>query len=292
MVHSHAEANVPQRVVVVGASGFVGGAVVRHLTAKGIPVLSVGRRDVDLLAVSAGEDLARLLLPTDAVVLAAAMAPCKSTAMLADNLAMVHAMVQALQLSAPSHVVNISSDAVYPDSPLPLSEQVQPAPDSLHGAMHLARELCLSAEVPAPIAHLRPTLIYGLDDPHNGYGPNRFRRQAAKAETITLFGEGEERRDHVWVEDVAELVLRVLQHGSTGALNIATGEVHSFRWAAELAVAAAQGPSKIIGSPRQGAMPHGGYRPFDPALTARLFPDFAYLSLPDGIAHVQDQSRG
>ena len=57
-----------------------------------------------------------------------------------------------------------------------------------------------------PLAFLRPTLIYGANDPHNGYGPNRFRRQAAKGETITLFGEGEEKRDHVPVDDVAALV--------------------------------------------------------------------------------------
>jgi nucleoside-diphosphate-sugar epimerase len=39
-----------------------------------------------------------------------------------------------------------------------------------------------------------------MGDPHNGYGPNRFRRLAAGGEEIVLFGEGEERRDHVQVE--------------------------------------------------------------------------------------------
>ena len=30
-----------------------------------------------------------------------------------------------------------------------------------------------------PVGILRPTLVYGANDPHNGYGPNRFRRLAA-----------------------------------------------------------------------------------------------------------------
>ena len=30
------------------------------------------------------------------------------------------------------------------------------------------------------LCFLRPTLIYGSKDPHNGYGPNRFMRQAKK----------------------------------------------------------------------------------------------------------------
>ena len=76
---------------------------------------------------------------------------------------------------------------------------------------------------------LRPTLIYGAGDPHNGYGPNRFRRQAAKGEPITLFGEGEEKRDHVAVEDVARLAVRMLMHRSTGVLNAVTGSSTSFR---------------------------------------------------------------
>ena len=145
---------------------------------------------------------------------------------------------------------------------------------SLHGAMHLAREIAFRSEIPTPLAIVRPTLIYGASDPHNGYGPNRFRRQAARAEEILLFGEGEERRDHVLVDDVAALILRIALRRSTGTLNIATGETYSFRAIAEMVVAAARKPLTIKGSPRHGPMPHNGYRPFDPtgsSLPSRIF---------------------
>jgi UDP-glucose 4-epimerase len=45
---------------------------------------------------------------------------------------------------------------------------------------------------------VRSTLIYGEGDPHNGHGPNRFRRLAAAGQEIVLFGEGEERRVTCW----------------------------------------------------------------------------------------------
>jgi nucleoside-diphosphate-sugar epimerase len=287
MRHSLATPSMPQRVVVIGAGGFVGAAISRRMRAAHIPVLDTTRSDLDLLTPEAGDRLASLLLPGDAVVLVAAIAPCKSAAMLADNLAMVRAMVEGLKRGAPAHVINISSDAVYPDEPTPLHEGVTPAPDSLHGVMHLARELCLTRELTVPMAHVRPTLIYGLDDPHNGYGPNRFRRLASSGAPIILFGEGEEQRDHVWIDDVAELVVRLVMHRSTGALNIATGAVYSFRQVAELAVEAAGTDASIVSTARVGPLPHNGYRPFDPQLTSRLFPDFAYLPLPDGVARVQ-----
>ena len=169
------------------------------LAEDGIAHLPLGRAELDLLAEGAGAKLAGLLRPGDAVVTAAAIAPCKNTAMLLDNMRIVQTLVQGLSAVPVAHVVNISSDAIYADGPVPLTEETPAAPTSLHGVMHLAREIALRAEVRAPIAMLRPTLIYGAADPHNGYGPNRFRRLAAAGQEIVLFGEGEERRDHVAV---------------------------------------------------------------------------------------------
>jgi UDP-glucose 4-epimerase len=256
---------------------------VRRLAEEGIAHLALGRAKLDLLAAGAGARLASLLREGDAVVTAAAIAPCKNTAMLVDNMRIVQTLVQGISAVPVVHVVNISSDAIYADGPVPLTEETPAAPTSLHGAMHLGREIALRSELRVPIAMLRPTLIYGAADPHNGYGPNRFRRLAAAGQEIVLFGEGEERRDHVAVDDVAEIAARVLKHGSRGALNIASGEVHSFRSVAEMAVALATKPVPIRSSPRTGPMPHNGYRPFDVSATTAAFPDFSYTPLSEGL---------
>src|SRR4029078_2277203 len=134
-------------------------------------------------------------------------------------------MVGALTKSHVSPLVNISSDAVYADSPDPLTEESATAPTSLHGVMHLARELAIQ-DVRAPFVTRRPSLLYGVADPHNGYGPNRFRRLANEGKEILLFGEGEERREHVQMHEFAQLTPRVIERRSTGSLNIATGKVH------------------------------------------------------------------
>jgi nucleoside-diphosphate-sugar epimerase len=273
----------PARVVVAGAAGFVGGAVAARLERDGIAVLRVSRKDVDLSAPDAAARLAALLRPGDAFVAVAARAPCKDADMLLENVAIARAMVRALAHSDPAHVVNVSSDAVYADSPGPLTEASCASPGTLHGAMHLAREVMFGSGLKAPLAILRPSLLYGASDPHNGYGPNRFRRLAAKGEDIVLFGEGEERRDHVYIDDLAEIVARVLCHRSRGVLNIATGEVHSFRELAEKMTAMEGGKSRIRTTPRSGPMPHNGYRPFDIAACRKAFPDFRYTPLDEGL---------
>jgi nucleoside-diphosphate-sugar epimerase len=102
-----------------------------------------------------------------------------------------------------------------------------------------------------------------------------------------MFGEGEERRDHVFIEDLAELILRILLRGSAGVLNVATGKVHSFRAIAEMVIGAATATPGVTSAPRGGPMPHNGYRPFDTELCRAAFPDFSYVNLPEGIRRMQ-----
>lgn len=288
--HLHPAPVLPSRVVIMGAAGFVGGALFRRLAPEGVPVLALGRSDVDLLAENAGERLGELLRPDDVFVAVSARAPCKSVDMLLENIRIAQAIASALAKQPVAHLLNIGSDAVYADQTHPLTESSCASPGSLHGVMHLAREVILKSDADArgvPFASLRPTLIYGAEDPHNGYGPNRFRRLAAAGDPIVLFGEGEERRDHVLVDDVADLAWRMIAHRSVGILNAATGCVASFREIAEHVVALAARPVEIKGSPRQGPMPHNGYRPFDPAATRAAFPDFTYTPLTEGLAKAQ-----
>jgi len=285
LTHLKKKPSNPKRVVVLGAGGFVGNAACKKLKAAGVELLALSRKEVDLLAVDAVQTLSGMLQAGDAVLIASAIAPCKNREMLIDNIRMMNVICEVVEsISELQQVVYISSDAVYSDSHEPLTENSLASPDNLHGIMHVTREAMLRnvcSEI--PLALLRPTLIYGLDDPHNGYGPNRFRRQALSGEDIILFGEGEERRDHVLIDDVAELICQVILHQSHGTLNIATGEVMSFRKIAEIIANHTKPPVAVKGSPRQGAMPHGGYRPFNISGCKKAFPGFNYALLENGL---------
>ena len=279
--HSSPVRKSPNRVVVLGAGGFVGGAISARLTGEKVPILALTRNQLDLLKPEASATLQRLLRADDSVVFVSALAPTRNNAMLMDNLRMAEAVCASLAAQAVAHLVYISSDAVYSDDANPVTERSCQQPSSLHGAMHLAREIMLRTALKLPLAILRPTLIYGAKDPHSGYGPNRFRRLAAKGEAITLFGDGEEKRDHVHIADVAALASAALHHRSTGALNIATGKSTSFREVAEMVAALSGGSVEIRTTPRQNPITH---RHFDIIDCLKAFPEFHYISLRDGLA--------
>jgi UDP-glucose 4-epimerase len=277
----------PSRVVIIGAGGFVGGAIADQLAADKVPMLALTRKELDLLKPEASATLQRLLRADDSVVFVSALAPTRNNAMLIDNLRMAETVCTALAAQPVAHLVYISSDAIYSDDANPVTERSCQQPSSLHGVMHLAREIMLRTALKLPLAMLRPTLIYGAKDPHNGYGPNRFRRLATKGETITLFGDGEEKRDHVLVDDVAALTSAVLHHRSKGILNIATGRSASFREVAEMVVALSPRSVEIRATPRQNPITH---RHFDITDGLKAFPEFHYVALREGLARVAKES--
>jgi UDP-glucose 4-epimerase len=289
--HGYAAPVYPTRVAVMGAGGFVGNAIAERLEQDRVPVLRLTRREVDLLAPDGTGRLTAQLRSGDVLVAVSALAPCRNAVMLRDNIIIAAAIVKAAALTSLAQVVNISSDAVYADSALPLTETSVKAPESPHGVMHLAREIMFSSEVKAPLVMLRPTLIYGAGDRHNGYGPNRFRRLAAAREPIMLFGKGEERRDHVLIDDVAELTARVIYHRSVGALNLATGTTTSFREIAEMVIRSSDPSVPIEEIRRMGPMPHNGCRPFDIATCRTAFPDFSFVPLERGLTKTMEAAR-
>lgn len=274
-----------KRVVILGAKGFVGSHSNAALRDSNIETLALGRAELDLTSDGAANELRDLLEPSDVLLFVSARAPVKDQSMLIDNIRMSLNVCKALKEVSVQHLVYISSDAVYADQDTPLTEGSSQHPCSLHGVMHLARQIALADEYKGPTCFLRPTLIYGEGDPHNGYGPNRFLRLAKAGRNIALFGEGEERRDHVYIGDVAWTIRQVILQRSVGALNIASGKVVSFRDIAEKLVSLSAGGVTINLLPRQGPMPHNGYRAFNISTFESNFPGQQFTDLDSWLEH-------
>jgi nucleoside-diphosphate-sugar epimerase len=281
--HHHAAPRAPQRVVVIGAGGFVGSAIVKELRHQSVPVRPLTRKELDLTSRDAAATLTGLLDPADSIVMVSAVAPAKTVEQLMLNLRMAEPVCAALAQQPVAHLVYISSDAVYADDANPVTEMSPCAPSTLHGMMHAARELMLRSSTKAPVAMLRPTLIYGAADPHSGYGPNRFRREAAGGGPIKIFGEGEERRDHVIVDDVARLAALILLHRSAGALNAVTGVSTSFHDIAHETAQLFGAGMRVERVKRPGPPPHLMHRHFDIAACLKAFPSFRFTPLAVGL---------
>lgn len=284
ITHHKAEPCNPARSVLLGAHGFIGAAIRKQLEMKGIPLLALTSADLDLTDVSAADKLTALLDPADTVIMLAAITPDKGRdfATLMKNLLMMQAVCSAIDRAKCKHLVYFSSDAVYDPAVSCISERTSPSPQDLYGVMHYTREIMARSLHALPVLVLRPTLVYGLNDPHNSYGPNRFRRAAKENGRITLFGEGEEMRDHIHVDDVAALTVRCLERKSSGTLNIATGTSKSFHEIATIVARQFDHAVEIISNPRTTPITH---RHFDVTDLIKAFPDVKLTSLEHGLLH-------
>ncbi|MDP3723043.1 MAG: NAD(P)-dependent oxidoreductase [Candidatus Omnitrophota bacterium] len=284
--HRHAAPVPPSRVVVLGASGFVGRALVEEMTRLGIETLPLSSRESDLCRPESTAALRGLLRPEDTLAVVSAITPDKGKDVqtLMRNLLMGQHVSAALEEPACSHVVYISSDAVYNDAANPVRETSCCSPSTFHGLMHVGRELMLTQAVKRsqiPLLILRPSALYGAEDPHQSYGPNRFARTAVTEHVITLFGHGEEKRDHLYIKDLSRLITLGVLHGSQGILNVATGVSTSFYDVAQAVVGLLEQPVQIEYQPRSSPVTH---RYFDTTAVLKAFPTFRFTSLQEGLA--------
>jgi UDP-glucose 4-epimerase len=279
----------PSRVVVLGARGFIASTLRKQLQSASIQVLALGSQELDLLSPHASSLLASQLRSDDALVMLSAITPDKGrdTAAFMNNLTMMQNVCTALKHQPVSHLVYFSSDAVYGLKESVVSEASPVGPQDLYGAMHLSRELMARALTGIPTAIFRVTMVYGPGDTHSSYGPNRFFRAAEKDQKITLFGGGEELRDHIHVEDVAALTMNCLRDKFTGLLNIATGVSTSFHAAAKLVAQQFEGV-KVVITPRANLIT---YRHYDISNLIKTFPRFRFTSLSNGISTYRKNSQ-
>jgi UDP-glucose 4-epimerase len=288
IAHQNAQSQKPARVIVLGAHGFIGAAILRQIEAHDIPVIAPASAEMDLAEASAVDRLVALLKPSDTVVMLAALTPDKGRDIttLMKNLAMMQSVCAALEKTGCAHLVYFSSDAVYNTAVSRINEDVPASPQDLYGVMHYTREIMAHSLLKIPVLALRPTIVYGLNDTHNSYGPNRFRRMAQKDGKITLFGSGEEKRDHIHVDDIATLMMRCLFRRSTGTLNVATGTSKSFLEVAEIVAKEFNWEIEIVATPRQNPVTH---RHYDITNLTKAFPDFSFIAPEKGIARVHKQ---
>jgi UDP-glucose 4-epimerase len=142
-------------------------------------------------------------------------------------------LLNALRHLAPKAVLVFpSSRLVYaPKLPLPVSEPAETLPLSIYGAHKLASENYLRIyrnEFGLNSAVLRITNPYGpFQRPEQrSYGViNQFIHEAVRGQTITLFGEGDQLRDYIHVDDVVEAMVAVAASPKAwnGTYNVGSG---------------------------------------------------------------------
>ena len=237
------------RVLVTGAAGAVGPAVVRALVARGIGVRAFVRHDGDRRILPSVVEV-RVGDLTDPAVVEAAVAGVDGVVHLAGLLHLVQApadqadrywtinveVTRQLVAAALSHdiarFVLASTIAVYPAGAVrPVSEETPTAPTTPYGRTKRAAEDIVlgarGAEGSSPGTVLRFAAVYGPRVKGN------YRRlvQALAAGRFVPIGRGDNHRSLIYVDDAADATVLALTHPAAGGrvFNVCDSESYAVR---------------------------------------------------------------
>ena len=272
-------------VVVLGATGFLGQAIGAALEQAGADVHGFSSRTLDLTDRAAFGALDALAGPKTTLIFASAVTPDKGRTVdaLDANLQMALNVGRYLEGHPFRKVVYVGSDAVYPMSDDVVTEASPVDPADFYALAKYAGErimanVCGSANI--PLAIVRPTGVYGAGDTHNSYGPNRFISQIQQDGKVSLFGEGDDIRDHVYLDDVAAAVAGLAASDATGVFNIASGESRTFGSVVEQLQALSPVPFEVVNLPKSGGTSR---RDFDVSRLREALPDLALTPFEEGL---------
>ncbi len=238
-----------KKVLITGGAGFIGSTIADLFIASGWDVavlddLSSGRREnipakarfypCDVRSAAAAEAVVQE--KPDVICHHAAQIDVRKS--MADprhdadvNLGgLLNLMQGAVKAGSVKQVLFASSGgAMYGETDrIPTKEDHPARPVSHYGAAKSACELYLgvyTANFGLPYAALRYGNVYGpRQDPHGEAGVVAiFSSRLLEGKPCTIYGDGTQTRDYVFVGDVARANLLAAEQGFSGALNVGTG---------------------------------------------------------------------
>ena len=267
--------------VLIFGGGFISSELRKELIKMNIKNRLILRKEIDLSKKKNISKIKKKIRKNDIIIFIAAKAPVKNFKMFEENIYILNNLCEALLKKKFAKIIYVSSDAVFSDSKKRINEKSLKNPDSLHGLMHIYRERILGFYF-KNLSVIRPTLIYGNNDSHNGYGPNMFIRLAQSNKNINLFGKGEEIRDHINISDVVKVLIKLIKKDYFTDFNVVSSNEISFKQIADL-VKDQYKNIKINYSKRKVKMPHDGIRIFDNNKLKKILKVNKFIKLSDWI---------
>lgn len=284
-----------KRLVVLGHSGFVGQRVKSYFQDRyqTIDVVGISSSDIDLTLPQQSTRLNEYFDFNTAVIMCSGIKSNYGTNLetYAKNVSMAQNVCRALAKCPVRKFIFFSSIAVYgvEKHNVNITEQTEITPDTHYGLAKYDSEILLSLEF-APLTKssliiLRPATIYGPNEKIIAATPSGFLTTYLGGGQITLWGDGSELREFLFIEDLIKIIDFLFQSSFTGVLNVGSGCGHSYQEALEII-------SRLLG--KELTVNHcERSKPkvdkiYNIALLRSLIPQFSFTSLDKGLQNIHE----
>lgn len=279
-----------RRVVVLGHTGMIGARVMAQLAdlAPGLDVTGAALNEIDLSDTQSAEGLAPRLGPETCVVMCAAIKRQlgDSPTTYQRNTQILTTFAELIGRNPVGRVVYLSSAAVYGEDVenLAITEDTPLVPRTYYGLSKITAEWILQRVVDGggagSLGLVRPATVYGPGDVATAYGPSGFLDAAVHDRPLTLWGDGMELREFLYVDDVAKAIARYALLDHSGPLNLVAGVSYTFQDALDAVEAAVGRRPPLSSRPRSKSKVDNR---FDAALLRTVLPEIAFTPLAEGV---------
>jgi len=211
------------KVLIIGNTGFIGRNIFQKLKVLDkTNLVGVSTKEIDLKKDESVIALSKYFSSDCIVVMCAGVKKQLGDTLITfdDNLTIIKNFCKAILLVPPKKIFFFSSASVYgEDVPYPgsITENTPVEPKTYYGIAKYSTErvlnkVCIDNRIELTI--LRPPLVYGKDDTSRGYGPTGFAHHLINNEKITIWGDGSEYREFIYINDVVNILVIMLNKES------------------------------------------------------------------------------
>jgi len=221
--------------LIIGNTGFIGKNLQIFLKQKREKVLGFGSKKIDLLSLNECKKMKKFI-NKKTVILYLSFKKNQSNATFNDyekNIRMLKNLFEILKISKPYKLIFFSSQTIYGENTNNnnTTEKTMPDPTSYYG---IAKYTCerltkiFSSVHQIPSIIIRIPRVYGPGDDPANYGPTKFIDLYKKNKTLILWGDGTERRDYLYINDLNSIIVKLINKNFSGLVNICSGDSVSF----------------------------------------------------------------
>lgn len=227
--------NKSLKQIIFGASGFIGSHLFKSLKSLDSQVVGFSSKDLNLANEQCLIQLEKILDLNTIIFFCSSLTREKgdNLSTFEKNFKMAKHLAQVLERKKIKKCLFLSSTDIYglPEK-LPINEKTPPNPQTHYGASKYISEkilefACQVSQV--QLICLRFSGVYGPGQKNLGYGLNYFLDSILNQKNVSIWGEGEELRDPIYVKDLAQIISELSFSNFSGVINIASGDSLSFK---------------------------------------------------------------
>lgn len=226
------------KFLIIGGTGYIGAALTNKILSKyrNSNVISIGSKELNLTDENAFMKLDKMIDTNTIIYFCSGIKKQLGDSLetYSTNLGMIHNFLKSKNLFESKKFVFLSSAEVYGEDidNLQIDESYPMLPTSYYGMSKKHCEelirIAFRKENFENFVLARMPLVYGPDESQLIYGPSGFAKNALSGKTQIFWGDGNEKRNFLYIEDLTDVLMHLATTEFKGTLNIANTVSNTF----------------------------------------------------------------